>query len=251
MEEAKQEKRIPDPRFYDNARLIALAQEGDEDAKERLVLQNAGLVRSIAMKFCGRGTDAEDLIQIGNIGMLKAIRSYDPSRGCVFSTFAVPLILGEIRRFLRDDGLIKVYRPQRKLGALLMREREKLMQQNGKEPSISELARACEVDPEQAAEALAAASAVSSLSDPIAGEDGNLTLAQTLSDDESNEREFDRLVLSDEIERLPIEWKKIVLLRYFRDYSQQKTAEILGLTQVKVSREEKKIVEHLRKRLGG
>jgi RNA polymerase sporulation-specific sigma factor len=249
MEQTNQAKRAPDPRFSDNAKLIELAQNGDMEACEKLVLQNAGLVRSIALRFCGRGTDAEDLIQIGNIGMLKAIRSYDPSRGCVFSTFAVPLILGEIRRFLRDDGLIKVYRPQRKLGAYLMRTREQLMQKNGKEPGISELAKACGVDPEEAAAALASASAVCSLSDPISSEDGNLTLAQTLTDDETSEKEFDRLVLSQEIEHLPTEWKKIVLLRYFRDYSQQKTAEMLGLTQVKVSREEKKIVEHLRARL--
>lgn len=249
MEETKKEKRIPDPRFKDNAELIALAQGGDTEACEKLVVQNAGLVRSIALRFCGRGTDAEDLIQIGNIGMLKAIRSYDASRGCMFSTFAVPLILGEIRRFLRDDGLIKVYRPQRKLGALLMKKREQLMQENGKEPGICELAAACGADPEEAAAALASSATVSSLSDPIAGKDGKLTVAQTLTDDEENERIFDKLVLTEEIEKLPTDWKKIVLLRYFRDYSQQKTAEILGITQVKVSREEKKIVEHLREKL--
>lgn len=249
MGETATEKRTPGSRFADNTALIQKAQNGDRRAAELLMTQNAGLVRSIAMRFVGHGTEPEDLIQIGNLGMLKAIRSFDPDRGCVFSTFAVPLIFGEIRRFLRDDGLIKVYRPQRKLGAQLMRAREQMMQESGREPGIVQLATACDVDPGEAAAALASAAAIRSLSEPVSGEDDSLTLAQTLTDEEAGEREFDRLSLLCELEKLPAIWKKIVLLRYFRDYSQQRTAEIMGLTQVKISREEKKIIEHLRKAL--
>lgn len=249
MGETVTEKRKPGSRFADNTALIQRAQGGDRLAAEQLMTQNAGLVRNIAMRFVGHGTEPEDLIQIGNLGMLKAIRSFDPDRGCVFSTFAVPLIFGEIRRFLRDDGLIKVYRSQRKLGAQLMRVREKMMQESGREPGIIQLAEACGVDAEEAAAALASASAIRSLSEPVSGEDDSLTLAQTLTDDEAGEREFDRLSLLLELEKLPSTWKKIVMLRYFRDYSQQRTAEALGMTQVKISREEKKILEHLRKAL--
>ena len=128
-------------KFSENAELLKRSQAGDESATEEMMKLNAGLVQSIALKCSGRGVDLEDLIQIGNIGMLKAIRSFDFSRGCAFSTYAVPLIFGEIRRFLRDDGLIKICRPQKKLGALLMRAKEEYIQKNGFSPRIEEIAK--------------------------------------------------------------------------------------------------------------
>lgn len=237
-------------KFSSNIKLVLDAQAGDPQATEELIKNNMGLVRSIATRFCGRGTDLEDLMQIGTIGMLKAIRSYDAARGCAFSTYAVPLILGEIRRFLRDDGLVKICRPQKSLGAALMREREKYVSQNGREPGIAELAELCGVSPEEAAVALVAVSPVSSLSEPIYGDEEGMTLSGVLHAEDQSELSIDRLSLNEALAKLPPTWKKIVILRYYRDYSQQQTADALGLTQVKVSREEKKIVEFLRKELG-
>ena len=241
----------------DNNRiLIELAQSGNpsesEAATERLICENMGLVRHIALKFCGRGCEYEDLVQIGTIGMLKAIRSFDLERGTAFSTYAVPLILGEIRRHLRDDGPIKISRAVKKLGAELIREQTRIISETGKEPHLSELAERCGVSPEEAATALDAISPVASLSD-TQGEDGEgLCLFDRIPDGDGLldiEHARDRIALAQAIRLLPPEWRKIVSLRYFKNMTQQKTAEALGLTQVKVSREEKKIVEFLRAEL--
>ncbi len=238
------------PKYAANTQLVLKAQTGDESASEELMLNNIGLVRSIATRFCGRGTDLEDLMQIGNIGMLKAIRSFDIDRGTAFSTYAVPMIMGEIRRFLRDDGLLKVARPQKALGAALSREREQYMRINGREPGIAELATLCGVNAEEAAVALLAVSPVASLSEPAFTSQDSLPLCALLSaESEQSEPAIDKLALREALDKLPTLWRKIILLRYYRDYSQQQTGDMLGLTQVKVSREEKKIVERLREEL--
>ena len=236
-------------KYAENLILLEKAQSGDEHATEELMRRNAGLVQSIAVKFCGRGTEFEDLVQIGNIGMLKAIRSFDAARGCVFSPYAVPLIVGEIRRFLRDDGLIKVCRPQKKLGAMLMRAKEEYITKNGASPRIDEIAAACGVSPEEAAAALSAVSPAMSLSEPLCGEGENFTLENTLCEEDGNEKMLEKITLAEALAKLPELWRRIVLLRYFKDLSQQSTAEILGLSQVKVSREEKKLIEFLRREL--
>ena len=236
-------------KYAENLSLIERSQAGDDAATEELIRRNAGLVQSIAVKFCGRGTEFEDLVQIGNIGMLKAIRSFDAARGCVFSTYAVPLIFGEIRRFLRDDGLIKVCRPQKKLGAMLMRAKEEYLVQNGTSPRIDEIAAACGVSPEEAAAALSAVSPAMSLSEPLGGAGENFTLENTLCKEDENEKMLEKITLAEALSKLPELWRRIVLLRYFKDLSQQSTAEILGLSQVKVSREEKKLIEFLRREL--
>lgn len=239
-----------------NRTLLETAKYGSQAeadaATEQLITTNAGLVRSIALKFCGRGCEYEDLIQIGTIGMLKAIRSFDLERGTAFSTYAVPLILGEIRRHLRDDGPLKVGRATKRLGAELMREQTRIITEYGREPCLSELAECCGVTVEEASVALDAISPVASLSEG-AGEDGDgLELYDRVADDEGMldiERARDRIAIGQAVGRLPPLWRKIVMLRYFRDMTQQKTAEMLGLTQVKISREEKKIVEFLRREL--
>ncbi len=235
--------------FSDNIELIRLSQKGDDAATDELVKLNAGLVQSIAYKFCGRGIDFEDLVQIGNIGMLKAIRSFDLERGVVFSTYAVPLIFGEIRRFLRDDGLIKICRPQKRLGAMLMRAKEKYISENGNTPRIEELAKICDVTAEEAAAALCAVSPAVSLSEPLCGDEENFTLENTLFVQDDGDKMIERLSLTEALAKLPELWQKIVLLRYYRDMSQQSTAELLGLSQVKISREEKKLIEFLRKQM--
>lgn len=242
---------MEETKFSENTELIRRSQAGDESATAELMTLNAGLVQSIALKCCGRGAELEDLIQIGNIGMLKAIRSFDISRGCVFSTYAVPLIFGEIRRFLRDDGLIKICRPQKRLGALLMRAKENYIRENGCTPRIEEIARLCDVTPEEAAAALCAVSPAVSLSEPLFGEEDNFTLENTLYSQDENEKTLEKLSLSEALSKLPELWQKIVLLRYYRDMSQQSTAEQLGLSQVKISREEKKLIDFLRKQMQG
>ena len=216
---------------------------------EALIRNNAGLVNSIASRFVGRGPEFEDLMQMGNLGLFKAIRSFDFSKECAFSTYAVPLIFGEIRRFLRDDGPIKVSRTQKRLGAQLTAERDRIMAEGEGDVPISVLAERVGVTPAEAAAALEAISPVRSLSEVVYGEDGTLTLESTLADTAETERTFDRIALSAAIEKLPPLRRKIILLRYFRDYSQDKTARALGLTQVKVSREEKKILSFLHEEL--
>jgi RNA polymerase sporulation-specific sigma factor len=236
-------------KYRQNAEWIELAQKGEEKAMEALILNNAGLVNSIAAKFLGRGTEYEDLVQIGNIGLVKAIRSFDLGRECAFSTYAVPLIFGEIRRFFRDDGSVKVSRSQKRLGAMLVAEREKMLRETEGEVKISALAARVGVSASEAAAALDAVSPVRSLSEVVWGEEDGPTLENTLADEEENERELDRIALAAAIDKLSELRKKIILLRYFRDYSQEKTARALGLTQVKVSREEKKILTFLREEL--
>ncbi len=220
-------------------------ESGDSSAEARLIALNSGLVNGIAHRFRGRGTDFEDLVQIGTIGLLKAIRSFDMSRGNAFSTYAVPLIIGEIRRFLRDDGVIKVSRIQKRIGAALMHEREKYIAEHGEEPRLSDIASLVGVSIEEAAEAIDSTSPVHSLSEIIGDDDFSLEDVIPSTDDTLGKM-LERVALNETIRTLPILWRKIILLRYFRDYSQQQTADALGLTQVKVSREEKKIFSELR-----
>ena len=236
--------------FNNNQLLLEKAVNGDDKATEDLMTNNLGLVRSIALKFKDRGVEYDDLVQIGSIGMLKAIRSFDLEKGTVFSTYAVPLIIGEIRRFIRDDGLVKVSRIYKQQGAQLMREREKYIMEKGCEPRIDELAKICGMTSQEAAIALDATSSVSSLSASINGEDDSFTLENTLCEEKNEiDTKIEHIALSQAISALPPLWRKIVTLRYLKEYSQQATAKMLGLTQVKISREEKKIFAVLRKEL--
>ncbi len=244
--------------FSLNSILLCQAQEngGESEeavrATERLLELNKGLVKSIALRFTDRGIDLEDLLQIGTIGMLKAIRSFDTQRGTCFSTYAVPLIFGEIRRYIRDDGIIKVGRYYKRLGASLTACRSRILASEGREAHISELAELCGVDVTEAAIALDALTPPASLSDVAYGEDDGVELGDVIADTDSlaeNERIIDRIALSQAISELPKDWQVIVTLRYFRGLTQQQTAAVLGLTQVKISREEKKILEELRRRM--
>lgn len=234
-----------------NSELLLRVKEGDREAEAVLIEENMGLVRTVAHRFRDRGTEYEDLVQIGMIGMLKAIRSFSLDRGTVFSTYAVPLIIGEIRRYLRDDGPLKVSRIYKRQGVSLMHERNRIASEEGREAGIAELAERCGMSVEEAAISLDAISPVNSLSDFVYGED-SVTYEGVLADEESegeSERICDRIALSQSIMHLPPLWRQIVLLRYFKGLTQQQTGSALGLTQVKVSREEKKILESLKKEL--
>ena len=225
--------------------LFAKAKDGDSDTLALLVQENMGLVKSIAVRFRDRGTEVEDLIQIGTIGLIKAIRGYDTEFGTRFSTYAVPLIMGEIKKHLRDDGIIKVSREIKRKGALLCREKQRIITETGEEPRISELAKISGMTVEEAVRALDAAAPVVSLYD---GGEGERSPEEMLWTD--NVAAFgEKLALRQAVHALPDEERQIVILRYFRGLSQAETARCLGLTQVKISRREKKIMEKLREQL--
>ena len=234
--------------YKDTAEYLRRYADGERSLEEIIMEQNAGLVNGIAYRFRGRGVDFEDLRQIGSIGLLKAIRSFDCERGFAFSTYAVPLIIGEIRRFLRDDGAVKVSRGQKRLGAALMHEREKIISETGEEPRLSVLAERLGVTPEEAASAIDASSPVRSLSERL-GDDDFLLEDVIPSGDDALSGMIESVALTEVIGTLPPLWRQIVTLRFYKDYSQQQTADALGLTQVKISREEKKIFAEMRRLL--
>ncbi len=238
--------------YSDNRRLLQIAQGGTEDSERattQLVLVNTGLVRSIALRFRDRGVDFEDLMQIGTMGLLKAIRSFDLERGTCFSTYAVPLIFGELRRHMRDEGPIKVGRYYKRLGAALVNAKNRIVAEEGRDPTVGELAALCSVSAEEAAMAMEALSPIVSLSDSAYGDDEGVELSAVIPDEESSaemERLADKIAIGQAMSKMPEQWQKIIILRYYRNMTQQQTADRLGVTQVKVSREEKKIIESLR-----
>ncbi len=242
--------------FGGNTALLVRAREADEcersEMEAELIERNRGLVKKIALRFVGRGVELDDLIQIGTIGMLKAIRSFDTERGTQFSTYAVPLVFGEIRKHLRDEGPIKVGRYYKTLGAQLLSAKNKILAEEGREAHICELAALCEVSAEEAAMAIDAVSPIASLSDSAYGDEEGIELEDTLYDEESlyeSKRITDRIALAEAISSMPPLWQKIVTYRYYRNMTQTEVAKLLCLTQVKVSREEKKIMEYLQKAL--
>lgn len=237
----------------DNLELVRRAKAGDRSAMDELVEQNMGLVKSIAVRFRDRGAEYEDLMQIGTIGMIKAMKSFDFSFNTAFSTYAVPLIIGEIRRFLRDDGIIKVSRSVKRDGVNILRKKEEFQREYQREPTVAELSRLCGLSPEELIFALDAVSPIHSLSEPVSGtDDESMTLGSTLFDRENAiDSVTDRIALSEAIKKLSKLQRQIIALRYSRELSQQQTGDILGLSQVKISREEKKIMEYLRGVMNG
>ena len=235
----------------DNFELLLRVKNGDEGALDRLVKQNLGLVKKIALRFVGRGTEYDDLVQLGVIGMIKAARSFDFDYCTAFSTYAVPLIMGEIRRFLRDDGPIKIGRTVKKHSMQVMKARQEFTAQNGREPRLSEISDITGLSENEIAECIEAVSGVSSLNEPVNGEEGALTLEHSIADESmALDKLTDKIALGEAIGKLPGLWKQIITLRYYRELSQSETGRILGLTQVKVSREEQKILLQLKKALG-
>jgi RNA polymerase sporulation-specific sigma factor len=234
----------------ENIALIKLAQKGDAEALEELTVGNMGLCKNIALRFQNRGVEYEDLVQIASVGMIKAIRSFDLSYGTAFSTYAVPLIIGEIRRFLRDDGIIKVGRNIKKLGSDAMRKKEEFLRENGREPKLSELAELCSVSVDELVNALEAVSPVRSIYEPIGNDEDGTAICDLITEkDDGIGRAIDRIALLQALKELPPEQRQLIYLRYVKEMSQESAGRILGMTQVKVSREEKKIIEALRRAL--
>ena len=224
--------------------LLEAAREGDNDACGRLLEENSGLVWSVVRRYFGRGVDPEDLYQLGCLGFVKAVRGFDPAFGCQFSTYAVPKIAGEIRRFLRDDGAVKVSRGLRERGGSIQKARDKLQGELGREPTLSELAAETGLEPEDIAAAETANAPVSSLQMDLG--DG-FTLEQVMGDEGMEESVLEKMALREAITALSDRERQVVELRYFRSLTQDKTAKLLQVSQVQISRIERKAMEHLRK----
>ena len=223
---------------------LRLAKLGDQEAKTQLVEENAGLVWSIARRYFGRGVDPEDLYQLGCLGFLKAIEGFDPDFGTQFSTYAVPKIAGEIRRFLRDDGAVKVSRSLKERSAAIKMERQRLTAQWNREPTLSELAQEMNLTVEEIAEAETATAAAESIHRET-GEDG-FTLEDVLTEGSMEERLIEQISLREAIGRLPERERLVIDLRYFHGLTQERTAKMIGVSQVQVSRIEKKALQALR-----
>lgn len=224
--------------------LIALAQQGDRDACEQLVTENTGLIWAVARRFIGRGVETEDLYQLGCMGFLKAVEGFNTDFGTQFSTYAVPKISGEIRRFLRDDGALKVSRSIKEQAASIKSIRARLTTLLGREPTVSELADHAGFTPEEIAIAETATAATESIQQET-GEDG-FTLENVLTDTESEERMVEKIALRQAVARLPEREKMVINLRYFHSLTQQRVAKVMNVSQVQVSRIEKKALEKIR-----
>ena len=224
--------------------LIERSQNGDKEAGELLIMENTGLIWSVAKRFLGRGTDADDLYQLGCLGFLKAVDGFDPNFGTKFSTYAVPKISGEIRRYLRDDGAIKVSRSLKEQAITIKLARNRLTLQLGREPLISELMEETGFGAEDIALAESATAATESINKE-SGEDG-FTLQHILSDSDSEEAMVERISLKQAVQQLPERERMVIKLRYFHGLTQQKVSALLGVSQVQVSRIEKKTLSILR-----
>lgn len=228
--------------------LIGRAHQGDKEARDTIFEENTGLIYSVAKRFLGRGAEMEDLFQLGSIGLLKAVDRFDPSFEVKFSTYAVPMIAGEIRRFLRDDGMLKVSRSLKESCARVYRMREELEKRLGREPDMGELSEALHMPPEELAMTLESGMEVESISRPLPQSDGaELTLADRLPEKEdAHQRLIDRMFLEELLKTLEKEERQLIFLRYFQDQTQSAVGALMGISQVQVSRMEKRILNRLR-----
>ena len=225
--------------------LLLQSKSGDRDAKEELVKNNVGLIWSVARRFFGRGVDPDDLYQLGCLGFLKAVEGFGPQFGTQFSTYAVPKIAGESRRFLRDDGTVKVSRSLKERSANIKTVRQQLTGQLGREPTLSELSAETGLLPEDIAVAETATASAESIQKP-SGEDG-FTLEDVLTDGEMEEKIVEKIALQEAIAKLSEREQMVIKLRFFHGMTQDKTSKILGVSQVQISRIEKKALAALRK----
>lgn len=229
-----------------------MAHEGDKQSRDKILLENTALIWSIVRRFLNRGYEGDDLFQIGCIGMLKAIDRFDTSFNVSFSTYAVPLITGEIRRFLRDDGIIKVSRTIKENQLKIYLETEKFRKDYNREPTLEELAIECGLSSEEIITALEASREVESIYKEIDGGDNkNQTIIEKIEDNKDHENMvINRIMVRQLLETLNEKERKIIILRYFQNKTQSEIAGLIGMTQVQVSRAEKKILENLKKQIG-
>lgn len=231
-------------------RLIKEAQDGDQDARNRIVNVNTRLVWSVVQRFLNRGYEADDLFQIGCIGLIKSVDKFDLSYDVKFSTYAVPMIIGEIQRFLRDDGTVKVSRSIKESANKIRKMKEELSKTLGRTPTVNEIAEKLDLTPEEVVFAQEASRQLTSIHETVYENDGDpITLLDQISDD-GDLKWFDKIALRDEIDKLDERERLIVYLRYYKDQTQSQVAERLGISQVQVSRLEKKILKQLKDQLG-
>lgn len=231
--------------------LISMAHQGDKTARDRLVVENMGLIWSIVRRFEGRGHEMEDLFQIGSIGLMKAVDHFDLSLGVKFSTYAVPMICGEIKRFLRDDGMIKVSRSLKELGIRVNGARHELSKSLGREPTLDEVAEAVEASREQVAASMEAVAEIESLYRPASyGDEQGMTLLERIPEEnEAQEKLLNTMVLKALVEELGERDREIIIRRYFKNQTQSEVAKELNISQVQVSRLEKKILKSMREKI--
>ncbi|MBP1889500.1 RNA polymerase sporulation-specific sigma factor [Clostridium moniliforme] len=237
--------------YDNNSELLPLAKNGDEKALDRLIEMNLPLVSSISKKFLNRGYDYEDIYQIGSIGLVKAIKNFDNSFNVKFSTYAVPMIIGEIKRFLRDDGIIKVSRNVKTLAKKIHYCKEELTKKLNREPTIDELAEYSSIDKEEIIMAIEASSSMQYLYDTIHQDDGApvLLIDKISQKGEDDTLMIDRIALKEAIGSLDTKSRQIIMLRYFKDKTQVQVAKMLGISQVQVSRIEKKVLKKMKEKL--
>lgn len=231
--------------------LIGRAHQGDKEARDTLFEENTGLIYSVARRFLGRGVEMEDLFQIGSIGLLKAVDKFDPAFEVRFSTYAIPMILGELKRFFRDDGMIKVSRSIKENQHRVYLAREKIEKELGREPSLKEIAEMLGMPPEEVAMTLDSAAEVESLYRTVYQSEGtDISLIDKIPEKENAEEHLlNRIFLEEILGKLESSDRKLIYMRYFQDMTQTQVAERLGVSQVQVSRMEKRILEKLRQNL--
>lgn len=230
--------------------LLAKSQNGDVVAREQLVISNQRLVWSVVQRFLGRGYEADDLFQIGCIGLMKAIDKFDLTYEVKFSTYAVPMIIGEIQRFLRDDSTVKVSRSLKEQARQIRRCKDELAARLGRQPHINEVAEALGMEPTEVVFAQEALRQPASIHETVFENDGDPIYLMDQIKDENQDKWFDRLSLHDALARLPERERLIVFLRFFQDKTQSEVADVLGISQVQVSRLEKKILGQIKEQLG-
>lgn len=234
-----------------NSSLLQKAADGDESAREELITRNMGLVHSVVRRFIGRGHETEDLFQIGCIGLIRAVERFDPSFGVQFSTYAVPMIIGEIKRFIRDDGIIKVSRSLKNIAAQAAQIRDRVTKATGREPSVSELADELGISPAELAAALDSQQPPQSLyiTTDDGSSEGKPLIDRLESEDDPVDEMLSRLLLRQTLSSFGERDRKLIYLRYYQHRTQTQVAEQLGISQVQVSRLEKKILLKMREKL--
>ena len=236
--------------YNDNIKNIKLAQENNEEAMEDLIKNNSGLVWNIVKRFIGRGYEADDLYQIGSIGLIKAIKRFDVNLDVQLSTYAVPYIMGEIKRFIRDDGIIKVSRQTKELSIKIKQIQNEYLNKNGEEISINNIAQILNISKEEVAAAIESSSTVNSIYSVEGANEDERMLIEKISDEKDEYNNLvNKITLKELIDNLEEREKKVVLLRFYKEQTQAQVGKILGITQVQVSRIEKKVLDKMRLKL--
>jgi len=236
--------------YNDNIKYIKLAQENNEEAMETLIKNNSGLIWNIVKRFMGRGYEADDLYQIGCIGLIKAIRRFDISLEVQLSTYAVPYIMGEIKRFIRDDGIIKVSRQTKELSIKIKQIQNEYMNKMGEEISIVKISEILKVSKEEVAAAIESNNVVDSIDSAESNENDERSLTEKITDNTDEYKNLvDKITLNEIINNLDEKERKVILLRFYKEQTQAQVGKILGITQVQVSRIEKKVLEKMKLKL--